>query len=36
MNIFSSKFKQVKLQNCNAGGVDYEQLRLEQEIEKEK
>lgn len=31
MNIFTSKLKHIKLQNTNLGGVNYEELKAEQE-----
>lgn len=31
MNIFPSKLRHIKFQNSNLGGVDYEDLKIEQE-----
>jgi len=32
MNIFPSKLRHIKLQNYNLGGVNYEELKTEQEL----
>ena len=32
MNIFTSKLKHIKFQNSNSGGVNYEDLKAEQEV----